>query len=58
MFINIASILPFMSGLLYLGTSEEIKTFVFGFFFLGPVYMIPVYRDVPVARDVFHPGFI
>ena len=25
---------------------------------LGPVYMIPVYRDVPVARDVFHPGFI
>ena len=23
---------------------------------LGPVYMI--YRDVSVARDVFHPGFI
>ena len=25
---------------------------------LGPVYMIPVYRDVPVARDVFYPGLI
>ena len=25
---------------------------------IRPVYMIPVYRDVPVIRDVFHPGFI
>ena len=24
----------------------------------GPVYMIPVYLDVPVAQDVFHPWFI
>ena len=25
---------------------------------VGPVYMIPVYWDVPVARDVFYPGLI